>query len=132
MLTAGADRNKARRNTCKLLNSGNVGLGIGWELIIRCRIFDAGFIPARERFEHRFTAIEELNIPAWEAVKRSATTCVASTDLNFIKTCEDIKVADMDTSETIHAYSVLECKRIQPAAAPWPRRCRRPSSRCPR
>jgi hypothetical protein len=98
LLTAWADRYKARRNTRKLLNPCHVGFCIRGELIIRCRIFDAGFIPARERFEHRLTAIEQLNIPAWEAGKRSAAACVASTDLNFSKAREDIEVADMNPS----------------------------------
>ena len=107
LLSSRADRHKACRDSRKLLNPCHIGFCIRGELVIRCRIFDAGFIPARERFEHGFTAIEELNIPAWEAGKRSAAACVAGADLDFVEASKHIEVANMNARKAIYTYGML-------------------------
>jgi hypothetical protein len=104
LLTSGADRDKACRDTRKLLNPCHIGFGVFRELSIRCRIFDTGFIPAREGFKNRLAAIEELNIPAWEAGKGATSTCVTGADLDFFEASKDIEVADMNPCKAINTH----------------------------
>jgi hypothetical protein len=117
LLTSGADRDKACRDTRKLLNPCHIRFSVFRELSIRCRIFDTGFIPAREGFKNWFAAIEELNIPAWEAGKGATSTCVTGADLDFFEASKDIEVADMNPCKAVYTDRVLERKCIQPAAA---------------
>jgi hypothetical protein len=104
LLAPGADRDKACRDTRKLLNPCHVGFSVFGELSIRCRIFDTGFVPAWEGFKNGFAAIEELNIPAWEASKCATATGVTGADLDFFEAREDIEVADMDACKAIDTH----------------------------
>ncbi len=112
LLASRAYRDEACRDTRKLLNPCHIRFSIFRELSIRCRIFDTGFIPAWEGFKDGFTAIEELDIAAWETRQRTATARVARADLDLIKACEDIKVTDMDAGKAVYANGVLERKGI--------------------